>query len=165
MEERFLELLGEHKRILYKVANVYCTQVEDRRDLVQEMVIQLWRSFPRYDERWVFATWMYRVAVNVAISFYRGERRHRQGVPLDQVELIDFSAADQVMGDELRLLRELVARLDEFSRALLVLYLEGYSHAEIAALLGTSATNVGTRMNRIRNRLRDEAKEGDRDES
>jgi len=158
--ERFVLLLEEHKRILYKLAGVYCAGAEDRRDLVQEMVIQLWRSFPRYDDRMKFSTWMYRIGMNVAISFLRREgRRGRETVELGQVDIIDTAAADRAlgeMGDDLRLLRQLVAQLDEMSRALIVLYLEGYSHAEIAEILGISATNAGTRINRIKNRLRDE---------
>lgn len=158
--DRFLLLLEEHKRILYKVAAAYCADAEDRRDLVQEMVIQLWRSFPRYDEQLRFSTWMYRIGMNVAISFFRSEKRHRrETVALEQVDIIDTVAADRVLseaGDDVRLLQELVARLDEMSRALLVLYLEGYSHGEIAEILGISATNVGTRINRIKNRLREE---------
>jgi len=159
--DRFVQLLEEHKRILYKVASAYCADAEDRRDLVQEMVIQLWRSFPRYDDRLKFSTWMYRVAMNVAISFLRSEgRRGRETVALDEVpDLIDNAAADRVLGeagDDLRLLERLVSRLAEMSRALLVLYLEGYQHGEIAEILGISATNVGTRLNRIKNRLKDE---------
>ncbi|MBW8879509.1 MAG: RNA polymerase sigma factor [Acidobacteria bacterium] len=158
--ERFVQLLEEHKRMLYKVASVYCADAEDRRDLVQEIVIQLWRSFPRYDDQLKFSTWMYRIGMNVAISFLRSEkRRGRETVALEQVEIIDTAAADRVMGeagDDLRLLQRLVSRLDEMSRALIVLYLEGYSYAEIAEILGISVTNVGTRINRIKNRLREE---------
>jgi RNA polymerase sigma factor (sigma-70 family) len=159
--ERFVQLLEEHKRLLYKVASAYCANAEDRRDLVQEIVIQLWRSFPRYDDRLKFSTWMYRIGMNVAISFLRGEGRRggRETVALDQIDIIDSAAADRVLGeagDDIRLLQQLVSRLDEMSRALIVLYLEGYSHAEIAEVLGISATNVGTRVNRIKNRLREE---------
>jgi RNA polymerase sigma-70 factor (ECF subfamily) len=160
-EERFVRLLEEHKRILYKVASAYCADAEDRRDLVQEMVIQLWRSFPRYDDQLKFSTWMYRIAMNVAISSLRREgRRGRETVALEQVvDVIDAAAADRVLGeagDDVRLLERLVSRLDEMSRALLVLYLEGYHHAEIAEILGISVTNVGTRISRIKSRLRDE---------
>jgi len=159
--ERFVQLLEQHKRILYKVASAYCADAEDRRDLAQEIVIQLWRAFPRYDDQFKFSTWMYRIGMNVAISFLRNERRRgRDTVALDeQVDLIDFAAADRLMGkagDDVRLLQRLVARLDEMSRALLVLYLEGYSHAEIAEILGISVTNTGTRINRIKERLRDD---------
>lgn len=159
--ERFVQLLEEHKRMLYKVASVYCANAEDRRDLVQEIVIQLWRSFPRYDDRLKFSTWMYRIGMNVAISFLRNERRRGRETTeaLEQIDVIDYAAADRVMGeagDDFRLLQRLVSRLDEMSRALIVLYLEGHSHAEIAEILGISVTNVGTRINRIKNRLREE---------
>lgn len=157
--ERFARLLEEHKRMLYRVASVYCADTEDRRDLAQEIVLQLWRSFPRYDDQLKFSTWMYRIGMNVAISFLRSERRRgRDTVALEQVDIIDFAAADRVMGeagDDIRLLQQLVSQLDEMSRALIVLYLEGYSHAEIAEILGISATNVGTRISRIKNRLRE----------
>src|SRR4051812_16300842 len=86
--DRFLALLGQHKGILHKLAYVYCRAPDERRDLIQEMVLQLWRSFGRYDERFKFSTWMYRVAMNVAISFVRGQPRH-QLVPLDGLELAD----------------------------------------------------------------------------
>lgn len=158
--DRFVTLLEAHKRILYKVASMYCANAEDRRDLVQEMVVQLWRSFPRYDDQFKFSTWMYRIALNVAISFLRSEgRRGRETVALEQIDIIDYAAADRVMGeagDDVRELRRLVAQLDEMSRVLVVLYLEGYSHAEIAEILGISVTNVGTRIGRIKNRLQEE---------
>jgi RNA polymerase sigma factor (sigma-70 family) len=158
--ERFVLLLEEHKRMLYKIASAYCADTEDRRDLVQEMVIQLWRSFPRYDNQLKFSTWMYRIGMNVAISFLRSQgRRGRETVALEQVDLIDYAAADRVMGDagdDIRLLQRLISQLDEMSRALIVLYLEGYNHAEIAEILGISVTNVGTRINRIKNRLRED---------
>src|SRR3954471_23114629 len=83
-QDRFLARLDEHKKILYKVAASYCRSPADRPDLVQEIVVQLWRSFDRYDERFRFSTWMYRIALNVAISFYRGEaRRSRNTVPAE----------------------------------------------------------------------------------
>jgi RNA polymerase sigma-70 factor (ECF subfamily) len=103
---------------------------------------------------------MYRIGMNVAISFLRSEsRRGRDTVALEQIDIIDYAAGDRVLGeagDDIRLLQQLVSRLDEMSRALIVLYLEGYSHAEIAEILGISATNVGTRISRIRTRLRED---------
>lgn len=158
--DRFVQLLEEHKRMLYRVASAYCSNTEDRRDLVQEIVLQLWRSFPGYDDQLKFSTWMYRIGMNVAISFLRKERRRgRDTVALEQIDVIDFAAADRVAGeagDDIRLLQQLFGQLDEMSRALIVLYLEGYSHAEIAETLGVSITNVGTRISRIKSRLREE---------
>ena len=85
-EARFLSLLQEHRSILYKVAFGYCRDRDDRSDLVQEMAIQLWRSYGRYDGRVKFTTWAYRVAMNVAISHFRGEKRRiRDTLPFDEV--------------------------------------------------------------------------------
>src|SRR5437762_119485 len=79
-QERFQLLVDEHRKILYKVAGLYCRDAADRQDLAQEIVVQLWRSFDRYDERRRFSTWMYRIALNVAISFHRSESRRRRHV-------------------------------------------------------------------------------------
>ncbi len=159
-EDRFVLLLEEHKRILYNVANAYCRDPEDRRDLVQEMVIQLWKSFSRYDDRYKFSTWTYRIAMNVAISHLRSAtRRSHDTVPIDHIDVIDFAAADQLLGDagdDYRLLQRLITRLDEMSRALIILYLDGYTHGEIAEILGISSTNVGTRISRTKQKLQNQ---------
>ncbi len=84
-QDRFLTQVEEHKRILYKVANAYCANQDDRQDLIQEIVLQLWRSFDRFDGRSKFSTWMYRVAMNVAISAARSQtRRIQDALPLDE---------------------------------------------------------------------------------
>jgi RNA polymerase sigma-70 factor (ECF subfamily) len=155
-QERFLVLLNQHKNILYKVAYTYCRQAEDRRDLVQDMAIQLWQSYPRFDARVSFTTWMYRIAMNVAISFYRSEKRRiRDTLPIEDFG-IDMAAADEIFGeaqDNMRVLRKLVDALDEMNRALVMLFFEGFSHDEIAAVLGITPTNVATRLNRIKQKL------------
>jgi RNA polymerase sigma factor (sigma-70 family) len=124
--DRFVALVEEHKRILYKVANAYCRNREDRGDLIQDTITQLWRSFGQFDDRNRFSTWMYRIAMNMAISFYRSERRRiRETVPIDELGL-DLAAADRVMdaaGDEVRILHQLIAQLPELNRALIILYL------------------------------------------
>jgi RNA polymerase sigma factor (sigma-70 family) len=138
------------------VANIYCKDREDRRDLIQEIVIQLWQSFDRFDDRYQFSTWMYRIAMNVAISFYRSHsRRTRDTVPIEEFGL-DIAIADQVMaeaGDDIRLLYQLIGQLDELNRALIILYLDGYNHDAIGEIVGISTTNVSTRINRIKQRL------------
>jgi RNA polymerase sigma-70 factor, ECF subfamily len=154
-EERFLGLLDEHRKILYKVASSWCRDAEDRRDLEQEIVIQLWRSFARYDARFRFSTWMYRIAMNVAISFHRGEsRRTRDRVPLD--EPMFELAAPESESDELRVLRWLIEGLKPLNKALILLYLDGHDHAAIAEILGITATNVATKIGRIKERLKGE---------
>jgi len=156
-QDRFVALLDEHRKILYKVAGAYGRSPEDRQDLVQEMTAQLWRSFERYDERFRFSTWMYRIALNVAISFVRRETvraRHAAPAPILEVSA-DVSAA--APGDaDLRLLDGFLRRLDELDRALLLLYLDGIRHDAIAEVLGISESNVGTKLGRIKQRLRRE---------
>ena len=151
----FLALLESQKRTLYKVAYLYCRDPEERRDLIQEIAIQLWRAHPTYDGRAALSTWTYRVAVNVAISFRRKEgRRIRDTAPLELG--LDIAAADSAFdadSERMRELRALIDSLDEMSRALVLLHLEGLDHAEIAEVLGLTATNVSTRLNRIKQTL------------
>src|SRR5437588_5726625 len=112
---RFVTLVDEHKAICAKVANAYCRARDDRGDLLQEMVIQLWRSFDSFDERQRFSTWMYRVAMNVAISFHRREaRRRRDVVPLDDVGF-ELAAADRALDTssaDLQRLHHLIQELE-----------------------------------------------------
>lgn len=153
--EPFLALLEAHQKILYKVAFVYCAHPDDRQDLVQEMIIQLWRSFPRYDAHYRFSTWMYRIAVNTAISFARSERRRsRPLLPLDEELTAGLLTAPE--SEQLWELRQAIDGLDSFDKALVLLALEGHPHEEIGDILGISTSNVGTRLSRIRQRLRQE---------
>lgn len=159
LTDRFLRRLEEHKRILYKISRAWCRDPEERNDLLQEMVIQLWRSFERYDERLPFSTWAFRIALNVAISFRRREaRRERDLAPLEEFGL-DVADADQVLADasaDVVQLLDRIAGLDDLNRALVLLHLEGHRHAEIGATLGISEGNVATRLGRIKDRLRRE---------
>ena len=152
-DKRFLAFLAGQQRTLYKVAYIYCRDPEERRDLMQEMALQLWRSFDCFDARAAATTWTYRVAMNVAISYRRREgRRIRETLPLD----FAFEIADQTFdaGDaQSRQLRTLIDGLDEMNRALMLFYLESFDHDEIADLLGTTPGNVATRLNRIKAKL------------
>jgi RNA polymerase sigma-70 factor, ECF subfamily len=159
-EEAFIAELEAHRRILYKVASLYCANMADRQDLTQEIVLQLWRSWPRFDGRSRFATWMYRVALNVAISWVRQDRRRSERIVALGPEVLDARAADVASGDlpaELQVLvTQVLARLPGLDRALLLLYLEGHDHAAIAGILGISATNVATKINRLKQALEKE---------
>lgn len=156
LTDAFVARMEKHQRILFKVAYMYCRDRDDRQDLVQEMLIQVWRSYARFDGRVQFSTWMYRIAVNVAITHYRNEgRRLHDTVPLDEYGL-DIAAADALFdseSDNLRALRQLIDGLDELNRALILLFLEGFSSDEIAEVVGISASNVSTRINRLKTKL------------
>ncbi len=160
-QDAFLRALNAHKGILYKVSNAYCARPEDRNDLVQEIIVELWRAYAGFDStRAQFSTWMYRVALNVAISMHRGQARRIQDTlsidTLPKETLLNFAAADvaQASGsDDLLALQQLLASLDALSRALVLLYLEGYDQNEIAELTGLTPTNVSTRLQRIKQKL------------
>ncbi len=156
LQATFVERLERHRAILFAVANAYCRRPADREELVAETVVQLWKSYGRFDERVRFTTWMYRIAVNVAVSFYRNEsRRRRATVPAGDAFVEAIAAPPEAEEDErLEAVRALVERLDGLDRALMLLYLDDRPYAEIADILGISETNVGTKIARIKERLR-----------
>lgn len=156
--EIFAGLLEEHRGVVLKVAALYCQQPEDRAELIQEIAAQLWRSYPGYDPSRPFSTWMYRIALNVAISELRSrERRTQQFQSLDEAEA-DIAASDTRPERErqVRALHEFIARLAPLDRALMLLYLEGMPQREIAGMLGISEANVSTKVGRMKQRIRDE---------
>jgi RNA polymerase sigma-70 factor, ECF subfamily len=158
-KETFVRLLEQHAGIVRKVAAGYSSSVADRHDLMQEITLQLWKSYSRYSPDRPFATWMYRVALNVAISFLRSNTRPiRSTVPLESVESdLAMDSSDRSEADErLSLLEEIIAGLEPLDRALLVLYLDEHSYREIAEILGISETNVATKLSRLKQRIRDE---------
>ncbi|MGH2392562.1 MAG: RNA polymerase sigma factor [Candidatus Limnocylindria bacterium] len=157
-QARFQVLLEQNRGIVLKVANTYCRHAEDRRDLAQEICAQLWRAYPGYDETRSFSTWMYRIALNVAISHLRSAgHRNRHVASLDEDALAAIpDPAPHEPDDRTRTLYRVIDRLDDLNRALMLLYLEDRSYREIAEVLGISETNVATKLNRLKQRIRDD---------
>jgi len=156
-QQKFETLVENHKKILYKICRLYCRNAEDREDLGQQTVIQLWESFPSFDEgRCTFATWMYRVSLNVAISWYRREVvRLRHIVPAGE-HMFHIAGESDGQSDELRLIHQFIGKLDELHKALMLLYLDGYSNREIGEVLGITETNVTTKISRLKKTMRQE---------
>lgn len=159
--ERFAGLLEAHGGIVRRVAGAYGRGAADRGDLMQEIALQLWRSFGSYEPSRPFGTWMYRIALNVAISHLR--RRARPGErTVDFEDAGEAALVDPRLGaDELAEEREgverlqaLLAELEPLDRALLVLWLDEQSYRQIAEVLGLSETNVATKLSRLKERLR-----------
>lgn len=151
----FQELIDENKGILFKVAKTYCQDEEDRQDLIQEMMIQIWRSLHKYNKQFKMSTWLYRISLNVAISFYRKNTIRNSHVislreEFTQIQEIESSEKEQ----EMNLLEQFINELKEIDKALMLLYLEDKSHAEIAEILGLSVSNVGTKVARIKDNLK-----------
>jgi RNA polymerase sigma-70 factor (ECF subfamily) len=155
-ENEFLALVDRHKKIIFKVANLYCRDRADFADVVQDIMLQAWRSFDRYDHSRPFPTWLYRVGLNVAISFYRAEtRRSRSIEPADEsvLEIAMPPSEAAELEDQLRLLHRFIDQFGELDKALVLLYLDGNSNDIIGEILGISVSNVGTRINRIKHKL------------
>jgi RNA polymerase sigma-70 factor, ECF subfamily len=156
LREQFAVLLARHAGVVRKIAATYCRDRDDRADLAQEIAYQLWRAYPRYDPARPFATWMYRIALNVAISHVRtASRERRHTVPYDE-DLHDVAAAavDHETRQQIARMETAIAGLDPIDRALLVLYLDDHSHRAIGEILGISETNAGTKIGRLKERLR-----------
>lgn len=158
---RFVALLDGHAAILRKVSATYAYHAADRRDLIQEMTLQLWKAYPSYDPARPFSTWMYRIALNVAISFLRGAGNpKRQALSLDELGIDPVDATSQDEPDpRVAQLRRFIDQLDPLNRALLLLYLDERSHRDIAEVLGISESNVGTKINRLKQRVREDLAE------
>jgi RNA polymerase sigma factor (sigma-70 family) len=156
-EEIFLRLVDQHRGIIRKVAAGYASSVADQHDLSQEIMLQLWKAYPRYSPERPFSTWMYRIALNVGISFLRRNTRPvRQTVTLDEIdhELPHESTGSPELDERVALLQGIMATLDPLPRALLLLYLDDHSYRDIAAILGITETNVATKLSRLKERLR-----------
>lgn len=156
LRQRFIEQLEEHRKIVFKVAHSYAWNADDRAELIQEISTQLWRAFPKYDATRSFSTWMYRVALNVAISQLRTSKRYAEHhVPLDD-SISNSPAADHdpEMEQQITQLQQIIASCDPLNRALLLLHLDDYSNSQIGEVLGLSETNVSSKLSRLRQQLR-----------
>lgn len=159
-DQGFLELLNRHQLALRRVCRMYADSPEDREDLFQETVYQLWRSYPSFQGGSLPGTWVYRVALNTAISALRRKTKAEKHVApeadLEQVSSLDQPARQAGRMDLLYLL---IRRLNHVERALILLYLEDLSYKNLASILGLSESNVGVKLNRIKAKLQSFAKE------
>lgn len=154
MEKEFLDMVNNHRRILYKICNMYGTDKDDRDDLFQEMILQLWRSFSSFRKQSLVSTWMYRVALNTAISQFRKDKRkpERLSLSVAEFQIPDLSITPEE--DENRwLLQKAIDQLTRIEKAIVLLYLEEKSYAEISDIMGITTSNVGVKLNRIKMKL------------
>ncbi len=153
MEKPFLQLIHDHQGIIYKVSALYRDSREDREDLFQEIVYQLWKSYPDFTGASKPSTWMYRVALNTAIAIYRKPQlrvTHYTYLPqhLHPLQKETVSENEEYLFEALR-------TLSDAEKAIMALYLEEFSYREMAAITGLSETNIGVRLNRIKNKLKE----------
>jgi RNA polymerase sigma-70 factor (ECF subfamily) len=163
-ELRFRQWLGEHTGLLLKVVRSFAEVPADQDDLFQEILLQVWLSLPNFRDDSKPTTWLYRVALNTALAWKRGEkkRRRRHGsVSIFDIAAPSVTSAEAERND--RVVDQLYAAiraLPPAKRALVVLYLDGFSYREIAEVVGISESNVGVSLNRIKKELAESVKEG-----
>ena len=154
--EEFLRLIQQNKGIIIKICHSYCHNRNDRDDLGQEIIYQLWKSGNKFNPDHRFSTWMYRIALNVAITFYRKEQKSTPIIflPEEEIDMEDKPDGTGELEENIRLLQKFIRELKELDRALILLHLESKNYKEIAEILGITETNVGTRISRVKELLK-----------
>ena len=160
LDQEFLEFLNRCQPVLRRVCRAYAESPEDREDLFQETVYQLWRSYPSFRGESAPGTWVYRVALNTAISALRGRTKTQKPVALGTAhEQIASPAPESGDSRRIDLLTRMIRKLNQVDRALVLLYLEGLSYKELASILGLSESHVGVKLSRVKARLQGFARE------
>ncbi len=155
-EEAFVQLIKQHQALIYKVSALYTDLRQDQNDLYQEIVYQLWKSFDSFRAESKVSTWMYRVALNTAIGQLDKRKRRPNEVSLDIVNLSRGDEYDTLQEERIRLLHQQIQKLNIIERGIILLVLEGRKYEEISEITGFSITNVGTRVSRIKEKLKTE---------
>lgn len=149
-EHPFIELIEKHEAAINRVCRSFCRDVEERKDLRQEILMHLWTGWKDYRSDYKAITWIYRVAVNTAISWRRHQQRQVAALPLDGFDLPEDAALRELSAH----LKALISMLPASDQRLINFYLDGFSTDEIGRMMGVSQTNVTTRIARIKEKLR-----------
>lgn len=153
-KDLFITTINEHQGLIFKIASVYTNTGEDRNDLRQEIIFQLWKSFDSFNQKSGITTWMYRVAMNTAIYHIKIGKRKIKSIPLDE-QFADIHETDDLETEEKwQLLKRHIDNLNLLDKGIVILYLENKSYEEIAQVIGISASNVGTKLSRIKEKLK-----------
>lgn len=148
-EAQFLRFINQHQGIIFKICRLYRDSKEDREDLFQEIVFQLWKSAPAFEGKAKFSSWMYRISLSTAIATFR---RKKPDIIYTQT-LPDEQEAQQEPGEQREQLFTALKKLNDADKALITLYLEDLSYQEIAEITGITETNAGVKLNRIKKKI------------
>lgn len=158
MQEReFIILLEQHQNIIHKICRVYMDDAHDREDLFQEIALQAWKAIGSFRGDARFSTWLYRVALNTAITFFR--KQHRQPSTVFTTSFADVSESNSDIEAQVQAMYRAIAQLSRIDKALVMLYLDNYSYREMAEILGITVTNVGAKINRIKTKLKEDTQQ------
>lgn len=158
-EKLFKQWVGEYKKLMFKVVKAYAASPQDQDDLFQEILLQLWSSIPIFQGQAKETTWIYRVALNTALVWRRGETRKRKRY---HKLIIDFNGASDIQQSSCNPMRDsqildqlygAIRQLSKIDSSVVLMYLDGVSYDEMAEILGISKSNVGVRLNRAKKKL------------
>lgn len=154
--EQFLDVLEKYIGIIIKISGAYAYVRQDREDLIHDIVLELWKSFQRFDGSCKISTWIYRVALNISMNYKRKKKNAILFFSLNDFKEQDISLwlEEQEYSPHLETLYNCIDELNEINKAIILLYLDGNSHDEISEITGISKTNVGTRISRIKEQLK-----------
>lgn len=154
-EKEFIKQVTDAQGIIHKVCGVYCYDREHRKDLFQEILIQLWKSYPSFKNKAKFSTWMYRVSLNVALQYVRKEQRKPQEIEISSaLQNLSGQETNDHQAEELQSLYAAIAQLKDVEKAIIMLYLEDKGNDEIAEIIGISQNYVRVKMNRAKSKLK-----------
>ncbi len=153
-QEEFVRIIKENQGLIYKVAALYTEQKQDRNDLYQEIVFQLWKSFDSFRAESKISTWMYRIALNTAIGQLNKRKKRGREVGMEVLPQIVTDPSSDILEERVKLLHREIQNLNILEKGIILLLLEGKKYHEIAEITGLSATNVGTRISRIKEKLK-----------
>ncbi len=153
-EKEFVRIIKEHQGLIYKVSALYTEQKHDRNDLYQEIVYQLWKSFDSFREEAKISTWMYRVALNTAIAYLNRKKRRGREVSLEVLPQVAAEQSAEILEERVKHLHREIENLNILEKGIILLLLEGKKYEEISEITGLTSTNVGTRISRIKEKLK-----------
>ena len=152
-EKEFIDLLNKHQNIIHKICNVYMDEQADKEDLFQEITLQAWKAVKNFRGDSQFSTWLYRVALNTAITFFKKEKKQATTYTEHFPEsLEEYNPVEE----QVQAMYKAISSLSKIDKALVMLYLDDYSYKEMAEVLGITVTNIGVKMNRIKTKLKEE---------
>jgi len=153
--DTFLKKISENSGIIHKVCNVYCNNSEEKKDMMQEITLQLWKAFPSFKEQSKFSTWMYRVAFNTAVTNIRKSKKHPivEALSEHQHEIIEKEEIS-TLDEDINRLYKAIAKLNDIEKGIILLYLEKRSYAEIGEITGLSEKNISVKIVRIKSKLK-----------
>ena len=155
LEHKFVKELQDNQNIVHKVCTLYTNDRDSHKDLFQEITIQLWKAYPKFRGEAKFSTWMYRVALNTAITLYRKSKRSIDTQDYESVIFkIKADEYDDTEEQQLKLMYKAVRQLGDIDKALVFMYLEDKNYTEISETLGITEVNARVKINRIKTKLR-----------